>query len=100
LRPGDKTDPFGVEQARDRLRNSYAIIEQDMQSKIWAMGDTSTMADCAASPALFYANKVEPFGDKYPTVKRYHDRLLQRSAFARVIEEAQPYFKFFPYNNG
>ncbi|RWC34104.1 glutathione S-transferase family protein [Mesorhizobium sp.] len=100
LRPDDKTDPFGVEQARAQLRNSYAIIEQDMQSKIWAMGDSFTMADCAASPALFYANKVEPFGDKYPAVKRYHDRLLQRPAFARVIEEAQPYFKFFPYNNG
>ncbi|MBZ9718513.1 glutathione S-transferase family protein [Mesorhizobium sp. AD1-1] len=100
LRPGGKTDPFGVEQARDRLRNSYAIIEHDMQSKIWAMGDSFTMADCAASPALFYANKVEPLGDRYPAVKRYHDRLLQRPAFARVIGEAQPYFKFFPYNNG
>lgn len=71
-----------------------------MQSKIWAMGDTFTMADCAASPALFYANKVEPFGDEYRAVKRYHDCLLQRPAFARVIEEAKPYFKFFPYNNG
>ncbi|MBN9219118.1 MAG: glutathione S-transferase family protein [Mesorhizobium sp.] len=100
LRPQDKTDPFGVEQARGQLRNSYAIIEQEMQSREWAVGDTFTMADCAASPALFYANKVEPFGDSYPAVKRYHDRLLQRPAFARVIEEAQPYFKFFPYNNG
>jgi len=26
--------------------------------------------------------------------------LLQRPSVARVIEEAQPYFKFFPYNNG
>ncbi|RWB51289.1 glutathione S-transferase family protein [Mesorhizobium sp.] len=105
LRPQDKTDPFGVEQAREQLRNSYAIIEQEMrgkemQGKTWAVGETFTMADCAASPALFYANKVEPFGDKFPTVKRYHDRLLERPTFARVIEEAQPYFKFFPYNNG
>ncbi|WP_296736411.1 glutathione S-transferase family protein [Mesorhizobium sp.] len=100
LRPKDKTDPFGVEQARAQLRNSYEIIEQEMQEKTWAVGETFTMADCAASPALFYANKVEPFGDKFPAVKRYHDRLLERPAFARVIDEAQPYFKFFPYNNG
>ena len=100
LRPQHKTDPFGVEQARAQLRNSYAIVEEDMQTKTWAVGDAFSMADCSASPALFYANKVEPFGDKYPAVKRYHDRLVQRSAFARVIEEAQPYFKFFPYNNG
>ncbi|TJW30712.1 MAG: glutathione S-transferase family protein, partial [Mesorhizobium sp.] len=85
LRPQDKTDPFGVEQARSQLRNSYAIIEQEMRSKDWAAGDAFTMADCAASPALFYANKVEPLGDKYPAVKRYHDRLLERAAFARVI---------------
>ncbi|WP_192356698.1 glutathione S-transferase family protein [Mesorhizobium mediterraneum] len=100
LRPEGKTDPFGVEEARAQLRSAYAIIEQDMQSTTWAMGEAFTMADCAAVPALFYANKVEPFGDKYPAVRRYHDRLLQRPSVARVIEEAQPYFKLFPYNNG
>ncbi|MER9892222.1 glutathione S-transferase family protein [Mesorhizobium sp. M0119] len=100
LRPEGKTDPFGVEQARTQLRSSYAIIEQDMASRTWAVGASFTMADCAAAPALFYANKVEPFGDEYPAVRRYHDRLLQRPSVARVIEEAQPYFKLFPYNNG
>lgn len=100
LRPQDKTDPFGVEEARAQLRNAYAIIEQEMQSRTWATGEAFTMADCAAAPALFYANKVEPLGDKYPAVRRYHDRLLQRPSVARVIEEAQPYFKLFPYNNG
>ncbi|MDX8442720.1 glutathione S-transferase family protein [Mesorhizobium australafricanum] len=100
LRPKEQTDPFGVEEARAQLRNSYAIVEEEMAGRTWAAGETFTMADCAASPALFYANKVEPFGDKFPAVKRYHDRLLARPSFARVIEEAQPYFKFFPYNNG
>ncbi|MER8396716.1 glutathione S-transferase family protein [Mesorhizobium sp. M0306] len=100
LRPEGKTDPFGVEQARAQLRSSYTIIERDMPSRTWAVGASFTMADCAAAPALFYANKVEPFGDEYPAVRRYHDRLLQRPSVARVIEEAQPYFKLFPYNNG
>ena len=100
LRPQDKTDPFGVEEARAQLRNAYDIVERDMKEKTWAAGEAFTMADCAASPALFYANKVEPFGDRFPAVKRYHDRLLARPSFARVVEEAQPYFKFFPYNNG
>ncbi|RWL80494.1 MAG: glutathione S-transferase family protein [Mesorhizobium sp.] len=100
LRPKKQTDPFGVEESRAQLRNAYDIVEKEMQEKIWAVGDTFTMADCSASPALFYANKVEPFGDRFPTLKRYHDRLLARPSFARVVEEAQPYFKFFPYNNG
>lgn len=100
LRPEGRTDPFGVEQARAQLRGSYAVIERDMRSRTWATGETFTMGDCAAAPALFYANKVEPFGDNYPAVRRYHDRLLERPSVARVIEEAQPYFKLFPYNNG
>lgn len=100
LRPKDKTDPFGVEEARAQLRNSYAIIEKEMAGRTWAVAEAFTMADCAAAPALFYANKVEPFGEKFPAVRRYHDRLLARPSFARVIEEAQPYFKLFPYNNG
>jgi glutathione S-transferase len=100
LRPKDKVDPFGVEECRAQLRNSYAIVDEQMRAKTWAVGETFTMADCAASPALFYANKVEPFGDGFPAVKRYHDRLLARPSFARVIEEAQPYFKLFPYNGG
>lgn len=100
LRPEGKTDPFGVEEARAQLRSAYAIVDQDMQSRTWAMGEAFTMADCAAAPALFYANKVEPFGGQYPAVRRYHDRLLQRPSVARVIAEAQPYFKLFPYNNG
>lgn len=45
LRPQGQTDPFGVEQARAQLRASYAIIETEMQSRIWAVGETFTMAD-------------------------------------------------------
>jgi glutathione S-transferase len=87
-------------EAKALLKTSLDMIEADMAGKTWAMGEAFTMADCAAAPALFYANKVEPFGDKYPAARRYHDRLLQRPSVTRVIEEAQPYFKLFPYNNG
>jgi glutathione S-transferase len=100
LRPQGSTDPFGVDQARAQLRNSYAIIDKDMEGKQWAMGEALTMADCAAMPALFYANKVEPFCAGQRNLAAYHDRLLGRPSAARIIEEAGPYFKFFPYNDG
>lgn len=96
LRPADKKDPYGVEQARAQLRTSYGLIEGWMATQLWAVGDKFTMADCAASPALFYANKVLPFGDAHPNVAAYLSRLMQRPAFTRVIEEAQPYFHMFP----
>ncbi|HWK73890.1 MAG TPA: glutathione S-transferase family protein [Povalibacter sp.] len=96
LRPADKKDPYAVEQARAQLRTSYGLIDEWMATQQWAVGDRFTMADCAASPALFYANKVLPFGDTHPNVAAYLSRLMQRPAFARVIEEAQPYFHMFP----
>ncbi len=54
------------------------------------------MADCAAAPALFYADLVLPFDDKHQNVKAYFDRLLERPSFARVVDEAKPYRELFP----
>src|SRR6476620_12490192 len=55
LRPADKKDAYGVEQARDLMDRALAMIEPAVADKAWAMGETFTMADCAAGPALFYA---------------------------------------------
>jgi glutathione S-transferase len=96
LRPAGRNDGFGVEQARAQLAVSYGMIEQDMAAKTWAMGEDFTLADCAAAPALFYADKVAPLGTAYPNAAAYLARLLARPSFVRTVEEAQPYFKYFP----
>jgi glutathione S-transferase len=96
LRPAASKDPYGVEQAKTRLQTAYGMIEQDMATKSWAMGDAFSMADCAAAPSLFYANLVMPFGDTHRNVARYFGRLMERPAFARAVKEAQPYFHMFP----
>lgn len=96
IRPAGKNDPHGVEQAKALLTTAYAMIEQDMATRTWAMGDAFSMADCAAAPALFYANKVMPFGDAHRNVAAYHARLMARPSYARALEEAKPYFKLFP----
>jgi glutathione S-transferase len=97
LRPPGCNDPHGVEYAKRQLQTAYGMLEQDMKTRTWAMGEELTMADCAAAPALFYANFVEPFGDAHPNLAAYSKRLQQRPSYARVLEEAQPYFKYFPY---
>jgi len=96
LRPESKRDPYGVEQAKALMQTAYGMIERDMGDKTWAMGDAFTMADCAAAPALFYANKVLPFGDAQKNVASYFGRLLERPSFARTVKEAEPYFSLFP----
>ena len=96
LRPPGKNDPHGVEEARALLRTSVGMVDEHMAGKRWVMGDAFTMADCAAAPALFYANKVQPFGDGHRNASAYLDRLLERPSFARVIKEAEPYFAMIP----
>jgi glutathione S-transferase len=61
------------------------------------MGDAFTLADCAAAPALFYANILVPFDPGQKALIAYLDRLMARASFARVLQEAKPYFKFFPF---
>jgi glutathione S-transferase len=96
LRAPEQRDPLGVEQAHQKFELSYSMIQTQMAEKTWAMGDTFTLADCAAAPALYYANRVHPFGPQYPNVSRYLERLVARPSFARVLVEAEPYFKYFP----
>jgi glutathione S-transferase len=96
LRPTGKNDPLGVEQAKGLLQTAYGMVDQDMGSKTWAMGDDFSMADCAAAPALYYANKVKPFGDAQKNAASYLDRLMHRPSFARAVKEAEPYRALFP----
>ena len=96
IRPDGKRDPFGVEQAKAALRTSYSVCEQALAGKAWAMGDDFSMADCSAAPALYYADKVVPLGDAHPNTAAYLRRLCARPSFARVLREAEPYFKLFP----
>jgi glutathione S-transferase len=96
LRPVGRNDAFGVEHAQAQLHAAYRVIEQEIAARPWMMGDAFTLADCAAAPALFYANTVVPFEEGQRNLAAYLDRLMARPSFARVLEEAQPYFTFFP----
>jgi glutathione S-transferase len=96
LRPMDKNDPHGVEEARALLRTACDMIDQEMGARTWAMGDAFSMADCAAAPALFYANMVTPLGGTHRNAAGYLGRLMERPSFARAVEEAQPYLRLFP----
>jgi glutathione S-transferase len=95
LRPEGHRDRFGVEEARKELATAYRVADGWLAGHRWAVGDTFTMADCAAAPALFYANLVQPF-DAFPNVAAYFARLEKRPSYARVRAEAEPYMKLFP----
>jgi glutathione S-transferase len=96
MRPAGRNDPIGVEEARRQLGVGLDLTEAHMAGRSWAAGDGFTMADCAAAPALFYANMMMPFASTHPNAAAYLERLSARPSFARVLAEAQPYLKMVP----
>jgi glutathione S-transferase len=96
LRPQGGHDAIGVEQAKAQLKTALDMIDGEIGSKTWAMGDAFGMADCAAAPALSYADRVMPFADSHKNAAAYLARLKQRPSFARALSEAEPYLKLFP----
>jgi len=63
------------------------------------MGAAFTLADCAALPALFYADYAVPLVD-WPELSSYLGRLKERPSVVRVLTEAGPYFQYFPLKDG
>lgn len=95
LRPAEVRDPHGVALARAMLDKAYRWIDGRMASRDWAADDRFSLADCAAAPALFYADWVHPIGE-HRALTAYLQRLKARPSFARCIEEARPYRLHFP----
>ncbi|WP_137042753.1 glutathione S-transferase family protein [Pseudolabrys sp. FHR47] len=96
LRPVEARDPHGVAKAKEAIGKSYAIFEDKIGNGIWALGDSYSLADCAASPALFYANCAVPITDTTPKLKAYYERLMRRPSYLRALKEAEPFFDWVP----
>jgi glutathione S-transferase len=96
LREPKERDLKGVAEARALLETSYGFLEQRMAGREWAAGEAFSLADCAAAPALFYADWAHPIGAAFPNVRGYRGRLNARKSFARAIDEARPFRAFFP----
>jgi glutathione S-transferase len=96
IRPEGSRDPYGVDESRALLAKGCAMVDGWMADRHWAEGGTFSLADCAAAPALFYANEVMPLGEHFPNALAYLSRLKERPSVARTIGEAGPYLHMFP----
>ncbi|MFJ2685047.1 glutathione S-transferase family protein [Pseudomonas sp. NPDC087342] len=79
------------------LTTAYYMLERRMASRIWVASEAFSLADCAAVPALFYASTLLPFPNDCGHLSAYFERLIQRPSVQRVIDEAKPYFQFYPF---
>jgi len=96
LQAPEHRDRHGVGEAHALLARAYAWLEGELQGREWATGGTFTLADCAAAPALFYADWVHGIPASQANLRAYRARLLARPSFARAVNEARPYRGYFP----
>lgn len=84
LRRDGPRDAHGVGEARSMLDTAYAILDRWMTTRKWAAASQFSIADCAAAPALFYADWVHPIPDELTQARGYRARLLARPSIARA----------------
>lgn len=96
LRPEADRHPPTVAEAETAFDRIYDWLEARMAGRTWAVGDTFTLADCAAAPALFYADWIRPIGNDRLALTAYRARLLARPSVARCVEAARPWRPHFP----
>jgi glutathione S-transferase len=91
-KPAAQRNPEAIEQARSNAGITYGYLEQALAGKTWITGEDFSMADCAAAPALLYAQQCFPFADR-PNISAYWERLRTRPSYAKVLAEAAPYLE-------
>ncbi|WP_431287955.1 glutathione S-transferase family protein [Roseateles chitinivorans] len=97
LRAEEDRDPIAVTKARETLTMAYGMLDERLADRAWAAGEHFSMADCAAAPSLFYATTLVPFAPTQQRLAAYFERLMQRPSVVRTLDEARPFFKFYPY---
>ena len=100
LRPEGRRDADGVADARERLSSAYAFIERHLEGRTWVSGNSFSMADCAAAPAMFCAVTYVPLLPQHVHLASYFERLMTHPSVALAIDEARPWFKFYPGRAG
>lgn len=75
--------------ARKYIAMTYAHWDKRLATDNWLCGAAFSLADCAAIPAMFYAQSVAPF-ESFPNVVSYWRRAQQRPSYAKVRAEFEP----------
>jgi glutathione S-transferase len=97
--PADR-DPIAVAEAKARLLMAYELIDRQLDGRTWVTGEAFTLADCAAAPSLFYAVTYVPLPAGHRHLAAYFERLMARPSVLRTIEQARPFFKWYPGRAG
>lgn len=94
LRDGANPDQARVAEARAQLDRVYAWLDARLAD--YPAGDAITLVECAAAPALFYADWVHPIAEEHKRLKSWRAHLLALPPVTRCVDDARPYRAYFP----
>jgi len=63
IKPEEQRDQERIAQANFQIATIYSFMENELGEQSFAAGEDFSMADCAATPALFYAQQVASIDD-------------------------------------
>lgn len=96
IRPEESRSAYDVQEHEAMLSKAYTWLNDYLEGREWAVGDTFSMADCAAAPSLFYADWAHRIAADLTNLTAYRARLLARPSVARCVDEARQYRSYFP----
>lgn len=91
-KPEAQRDAPLVARMRQRIDAIYRYMEELLARRDWINGERFSLADCAAAPALLYAQHVAPF-DNRCYISAYWKRIQARPAHRQLMEEVRPWLK-------
>jgi glutathione S-transferase len=78
----------------ERVTRAYRWIEGWLAT--YAMPDSVSVIECAAAPALFYADWVTRIPEDCPRLRGWRAQLLAMAPVARCVEDARRFRHYFP----
>ncbi len=89
MKPESEQDPEPIATATHHINTMYGFMENEFSQQDYANGNEFMLGDCAAAPALFYAESVAPFSE-HKNICAYWERLKSRPSIQRIHGEAAP----------
>ena len=85
-RPEEKRIPALVEESRARFQDVASVVEREIASKPWILGDAFSAADIVVGGCVNWARSLTLL-DEHPACKDYSKRLMERPAFQAATKD-------------
>lgn len=85
-RPEEKRIPMILEEQKARFADVATVVQREVASKPWILGDAFSAADVVVGGNVNWARGLKML-EEFPVLKDYSKRLMERPAFQRATKD-------------